>query len=245
LFKILLYLISGISCVKMAAASALKGVEEMPWNERLQSTCFSPSSRVGGGSLRPSVSERIGSLGARGAAVFGAVDGARCDERVRIMLRCEDLTADSRPVTTSRTSVVEDGQANMAWRGNQVEAVFVTETTMVLTVDNMVHLHYGCSNILLISSTVIALLLPALLELFHLSRVKQSFRRVFSTVVRVSLVFLPSETLSIAYQSSRQTSESSKSRTYQSSGSSSSTTALAVFCLGSLSAAILSISVEC
>lgn len=73
----------GISCVKIAAASALKGVEEMPWNERLQSTCFSPSSRVGGGSLKPSVSDRMGSLGAAGVGAEGldAYDGCAAGAR--------------------------------------------------------------------------------------------------------------------------------------------------------------------
>lgn len=71
---------NGISCVRIAAASGLKGVEEMPWKERLQSTCFSPSPRVGGGSSRPSVSDRRGSLGAvaeagAAAAGLGVYDG--------------------------------------------------------------------------------------------------------------------------------------------------------------------------
>lgn len=46
------------SACRIALCSAVKGVLESPWYERVQSTCLSLSSRVGGGSTRPSVRER-------------------------------------------------------------------------------------------------------------------------------------------------------------------------------------------
>ena len=41
----------------------MKGVELKPWKERVQSTCFSSSERVWGGSERPAVRERRGGSG--------------------------------------------------------------------------------------------------------------------------------------------------------------------------------------
>lgn len=70
----------------MAACSEEKGVELIPWNERLQSTCFSSAPSVGGGSLSPSVRDwsvtsgcagddgltaAAGATGARGVVVVG------------------------------------------------------------------------------------------------------------------------------------------------------------------------------
>lgn len=45
------------SACRIALCSAVKGELERPWYERVQSTCRSLSSRVGGGSTRPSVRE--------------------------------------------------------------------------------------------------------------------------------------------------------------------------------------------
>lgn len=46
------------SAWRIALCSAVKGALERPWYERVQSTCRSLSSRVGGGSTSPSVRER-------------------------------------------------------------------------------------------------------------------------------------------------------------------------------------------
>ena len=87
-----------ISCCKIAACSGVKGVEDRPWKERVQSTCFSFSPSTGGGSERPSVRERrgVGSgersfvwMGSGGAGALEAalwrvvaVEGAACCHRL-------------------------------------------------------------------------------------------------------------------------------------------------------------------
>lgn len=64
-----------IFCCKIAACSAVKGVDESPWNERVQSTCLSSSLRAERGSSSPSVSDRKGFVsddGERVEATFAA-----------------------------------------------------------------------------------------------------------------------------------------------------------------------------
>lgn len=77
LLSILRYLISGrytipsglismscesISCWRISACSEVKASEDKPWYDLVQSICLSFSSRTGGGSSRPFVKERSGSL---------------------------------------------------------------------------------------------------------------------------------------------------------------------------------------
>lgn len=47
----------------------MKGEDERPWNERVQSTCFSSSLSIEGGSSRPSVRERSGWVSEEGERV--------------------------------------------------------------------------------------------------------------------------------------------------------------------------------